>query len=44
MLSELRTNGTNNYPLWLGPLNNESANHHVVTRLNKAASTDVAEN
>ena len=40
--TELRTNGTNNHPLWSGPLNNETANHHVVARLHKAASTDVA--
>jgi hypothetical protein len=42
-LSELRANGTHNHRLWLGPFNNESANHYVVARLNKAASTDVAE-
>ena len=44
VLSELRTNGANNYPLWFSPLNNEPANHHVVARLHKAASTDVAQN
>src|SRR5205814_9578876 len=43
-LSELRTNGTHNHRLWLGPFNHDSANHHAVARLNKTASTDVAEN
>ena len=41
ILSELRAYGTNNYPLWFGPLNNEAANHHVIARLNKGACTDV---
>ncbi len=39
---ELRTNGTHDDPLWLGSLNNESGNHYVVARLNKAPSADVA--
>ena len=32
-----------NHSLWLSPLNNKTANHHVVVRLHKAASTDVAQ-
>ena len=42
ILSELRANGANNYPLWFGPLNNEAANHYVVACLNKGARADVA--
>ena len=42
ILSKLRANGAHNHPLWFSPLNNETANHHVVTRLHKAASTNVA--
>ena len=42
ILSELRAYGTNNYPLWFGPLNNETSDHHVVACLNKGARTDVA--
>ena len=42
ILSELRAYGTNNYPLWFGPLNNEAANHYVVACLNKGARADVA--
>ena len=38
---ELRTNGTYNHSLWFSPLNNETANHHVVTRLHKAASANI---
>src|SRR5438067_151619 len=39
--SELRTNSTQNHPLWLTPLYNESANHHVVARLHKGASAEI---
>ena len=42
ILSELRTNGANNYPLWFGALNDEATNHHVVAGLYKRARTDVA--
>ena len=42
ILSELRTNGANNYSLWFGPLNNHATNHHIVAYLHKAASTNVA--
>ena len=43
ILSELRANSTHNHPLWLSSSDNESPNHHIVTRLHKGASTDVAE-
>src|SRR5438477_225499 len=43
VLSKLRPNGANNYLLRLGPLDNEAANHHVVTCLNKGASRNVSE-
>src|SRR5262249_9986573 len=42
MLRELRANGTNDHSLWSCALNNETANHYVIARLNKAASADVA--
>ena len=42
-LGELRANGANNYSLWFGPLNNESANHHIVARLNKGARADITQ-
>ena len=38
---ELRTNSTHNYPLWSGPLNNETANDHVVACLHEGARADV---
>ena len=44
ILTELRANGTQNHPLWLCSVNNETANHHVVAVCTKAASTDVAQN
>src|SRR6266480_1932854 len=43
ILSQFRANGTNNYPLWFGALNNEAADHHVVARLHKAACANVAQ-
>src|SRR5205814_4173992 len=43
IVSELRTNGANNYSLWLSPLNNEAANYHVVAFLNEGARRDVCE-
>src|SRR5260370_1269072 len=30
VLTELRANRTQDHPLWLSPLYNESANHHVI--------------
>ena len=42
IVAELRANGAQNYPLWLTPLNNETANHHVVTSLDITARADVA--
>src|SRR6266404_5775522 len=39
-LAELRAYGAQNYLLWLCPLNNKTANHHVIARLHKGASTD----
>src|SRR5438477_11529394 len=39
--SEPRANSTQNQPLWLTPLYNESANHHVVARLHKGASAEI---
>ena len=42
ILVKLRAYGTNNHPLWFGPLDNESSNHDVVARLHKSARGDVA--
>ena len=41
---QLRTDRTHNHSLWGSALNNESSNHHVVVRLHKAASANVAKN
>src|SRR5882757_10397232 len=41
--NELRANGANNDRLWCGPLDDKTANHHIVACLHKAASADVAE-
>src|SRR5262249_44775846 len=41
ILAQLRTNGAYDHSLWCGSLHNETANHHVVVRLHKAASADV---
>src|SRR6266403_676606 len=41
-LAELRANGTYDHVLWLSPLYDEPANHHVVASLNKTTSTDIA--
>src|SRR5262249_16058495 len=43
MLRELRANGTNDDSLWPAPLNNETTNHRVIARLNKAARADVTQ-
>src|SRR5262249_61583769 len=43
ILGELRANATNDDSLWSCALNNETANHHVVARLNKAARADVTQ-
>src|SRR5205823_787408 len=40
-MRELRANGTNDHSLWPSALNNETANHHVLARLNKGAARDV---
>src|SRR6266545_3993199 len=42
-LSKLGANGTNNHLFWLGPLNHESSDHHVVIGLHKGTGTDVPE-
>src|SRR5207244_260493 len=42
-LAELRTNRTQNHTFCLIPAYNETANHHVVGSLYKAAGTDVAQ-
>src|SRR3954451_19548117 len=42
-LSKLRANGTNDHPLWSSALNNKTANHNVLARLNKAAGADVTQ-
>src|SRR6188768_148134 len=42
-LSKLRTNGTNDHPLWSSALNNKTANHYVLARLNKTAGADVTQ-
>src|SRR6478609_6827248 len=44
VLAELGANGTYDHVLWLTPLYNEPANHHVVASLNKTTSTDIAQN
>src|SRR5437763_1543853 len=41
--TELRANRANNYFLWVGPLNNETTNLHVVACLNKGAGGNVSE-
>src|SRR5258705_11214 len=41
VLIELRTDRTHNHTLWLSPLYNESANHHVIARLHKGASAEI---
>src|SRR6516165_9676245 len=41
ILRELRANGTNDHSLWPATLNNETANHHMLARLNKTARADV---
>src|SRR4030095_3989829 len=43
MLRELRAYGTNDHSLWSCALNNETAYHHVIARLNKAAGADVTQ-
>src|SRR5437763_72927 len=43
ILRELRTNGTNDHPLWSRPFDDKTANHHMLARLNKAARADVTE-
>src|SRR5258705_457099 len=40
-LSKFRTNRTNDHPLWPRALDNKTTNHHMLTRLNKAAGADV---
>ena len=44
VLSELRANRAHNHSLCRSSLNNETSDHHVVSRLHKAARTDIAEN
>ena len=41
MLRKLGPNSANDDSLWPTTLNNKTANHHVLARLNKAAGTDV---
>ena len=41
---QLRSYGTHNHRLAHRSLNNKPANHYVVTRLHKGASTDIAQN
>src|SRR5437762_509535 len=43
ILAELRADSTHDHVLWLSPLYDEPANHHVVASLHKAAGTDVAQ-
>src|SRR5882724_2790977 len=42
-LRELRANGTNDHRLCPSPLNNKTANHHMLARLHEAAGADVAQ-
>src|SRR5262245_13947516 len=44
MLAKLRTNGTYDHVLWLSPLYDEAANHHLIVSLNKTTSTNIAQN
>src|SRR5262245_15275430 len=44
MLAKLRTNGTYDHVLWLSPLYDEAANHHLIASLNKTTSTNIAQN
>src|SRR5438045_1983511 len=41
ILAELRANGTYDHVLWLSPLYDEPANHHVIASLNKTTSTNI---
>ena len=41
--TQLRADGPQNHSLWLCALNDKTADHHVVVRLHKAASADVAQ-
>src|SRR5437016_6334870 len=43
ILGEIRTYGANNHPLWLCPLDNEPADHHVVASLHKGARADITQ-
>src|ERR1044071_7036588 len=43
ILREFGANGTNDHSLWSCTLDNEPTNHHVITRLNKAAGADVTQ-
>src|ERR1044071_8951381 len=43
VLSELRTDRTQNHLLWFSPLYDESANHQVITRLHKRASAEIGQ-
>ena len=43
VLIELRANRTQNQPFWLSPLYNETANHYVIVRLHKGASTEITQ-
>ena len=38
--AELRANSTYDHVLWLNPLYDEPANHHIVAGLNKTTSTE----
>ena len=42
ILTELGANGADNHSLWSASLHDETANQHVVARLHKGASTDIA--
>src|SRR5436305_623681 len=42
ILTELRANGADDYPLGLRALDDKSSDHNVVARLHKGAGTDVA--
>src|SRR5438477_10570893 len=43
ILRELRTNGTNDHPLWSRRFDEKTANHHMLACLTIAARADVTE-
>ena len=42
-MSKLWADRSNNDPLWLRPLNNEAADHHVVASLDECTRADISQ-